>query len=147
ILLVQRTAGYEGGRVIQLMFLWCSMPRLAWLTILLIGVQPFGVMKFSAAASLLLAEIILQSLSSCYKVMAVNYGREHNFYFGGMERAERGRSAKTMYTGAHLWLMIVGLVLIQSMQATRRVNGLIGSGQPTKVAERQADNIKNCGGS
>lgn len=104
------------------------MPRLAWLTILLIGVQPFGAMKFSAAASALFAEMILQSLSSYYMVMTVNYGREHNFYFGGMERAERGRSAKTMYAGALMWLMIVGLVLIQSMRTTRRMNRFIGSG-------------------
>ncbi|OJJ83808.1 uncharacterized protein ASPGLDRAFT_66762 [Aspergillus glaucus CBS 516.65] len=128
VLFVQKTPGYEDVPVIQLMLLWCSMPRLAWLTILLIGVQPFGAMKFSAAASLLFAEMILQSLSSYYMVMTVNYGREHNFYFGGMERAERGRSAKIMYAGALMWLMIVGLVLIQSMRATRRMNRLIGSG-------------------
>lgn len=60
VFLVQKTPGYEDVLVIQLILLWCSMPRLAWLTILLIGVQPFEAMNFSAAASSLFAEMILQ---------------------------------------------------------------------------------------
>lgn len=126
--LIQKTPGYEDVPVIQLMLLWCSIPRLAWLTILLIGVQPFEAMNFSAAASSLFAEMILQFLSSYYMVMTVNYGREHDFYLGGLERAERGRSAKIMYAGALMWLIIISLALIQLMRATRRMNRLTGSG-------------------
>ncbi|KAL2823226.1 hypothetical protein BDW59DRAFT_148869 [Aspergillus cavernicola] len=128
VLSVQNTSGYEDVPVIQLMLLWCSMPRLAWLTILLIGLQPFGAMEFSAAASLLFAEMILQSLSSYYMIMTVNYGREHNFYLGGIERAERGRLAKTMYAGALMWLIIIGAALVQLMRAIRKMNRLTGSG-------------------
>lgn len=124
ILFVQRTAGYEDVPVIQPMLLWCSMPRLAWISILLIRVQPFGVMTYSAAASLLFAEIILQFVSSYYMLMTVKYGHEHIFYLGAMERAE-GRSAKAMYAGAFMWLMIV---IIQLIRATRRTKRLIGSG-------------------
>jgi hypothetical protein len=120
--LVQKTPGYEDVPVIQLMLLWCSMPRLAWLTILLIGVQPFEAMNFSAAASSLFAEMILQFLSSYYMVMTVNYGREHDFYLGGLERAERGRLAKIMYAGALMWLIIIILALVQLIRATRRMN-------------------------
>jgi hypothetical protein len=127
--LVQKTSGYEDVPVIQLMLLWCSMPRLTWLTILLIGVQPFEAMNFSAAASSLFAEMILQFLSSYYMVMTVNYGREHDFYLGGLERAERGRPAKIMYAGALMWLIIIiSLALVQLMRATRRTNRLTGSG-------------------
>jgi hypothetical protein len=126
--LVQKTPGYEDVPVIQLMLLWCSMPRLAWLTILLIGVQPFEAMNISAAASSLFAEIILQFVSSYYMVMTVNYGREHGFYFGGLERAERRIPAKIMYAGALIWLFIISLALVQSMRAIRKMKRLTGSG-------------------
>ncbi|KAE8347668.1 hypothetical protein BDV24DRAFT_121167 [Aspergillus arachidicola] len=111
---VQSTSGYEDVPIFQIMLFWCSMPRLAWLTILLIALQP-GAMKFSAATSVLFAEMILQSLSSYYMIMTVNYGGEHNFYLGGIEGAERGGSAKTMYAGALMWLIIVGLTLVSFM--------------------------------
>jgi len=120
--LVQKTLGYEHVPVIQLMLFWCSMPRLAWLTILLIGVQP------SAAASSLFAEMILQFLSSYYMILTVNYGREHNFYLGGMESVERGRSAKIMYAGALLWLIIIIVAFVQLMRVTRRMKRFTGSG-------------------
>lgn len=126
--LVQKTPGYEDVPVIQLMLLWCSMPRLAWLTILLIGVQPFEAMNFPAAASSLFAEMILQFLSSYYMIMTVNYGREHNFYLGSLEGAERGRLAEIMYAGALMWLIIISTAPVQLMWATRRMNGLTGSG-------------------
>lgn len=128
IFLVQKTPGYEDVPAIQLMLLWCSMPRLAWLTVLLIGVQPFDAMNFSAAASSLFAEVILQFLSSYYMVMTVNYGRKHGFYFGGLGRAERWRPAAIMYAGALLWLFIISLAIFQLMRATRRMNRLTGSG-------------------
>ncbi|PYI00750.1 hypothetical protein BO78DRAFT_380430 [Aspergillus sclerotiicarbonarius CBS 121057] len=127
-LFVQTTSDYNEVPVIQLILLWCSMPRLAWLTILLIGLQPFGAMEFSAVASLLFAEMILQSLSSYYMIMTVNYGREHNFYLGAIGNAERGRPGKAMYAGALMWLIIVGMALVQSVRALRKMNRLTGSG-------------------
>ncbi|KAL4782594.1 hypothetical protein BJX76DRAFT_358750 [Aspergillus varians] len=127
VLLIQNTPGYADVPVIQVMLLWCSMPRLAWLTILLIGLPPFGAMELSAAASLLFAEIILQSLSSYYMLMTVNYGREHNLYFGGIGGAERGTLAIAMYAGALMWLFVIGLALFKLRPAMRKVNGLTGS--------------------
>jgi hypothetical protein len=126
--LVQKTPGYEDVPVVQLMLLWCSVPRLAWLPILLIGVQPIEAIDFSAAASSLFAELILQLLSSYYMIMTVNYGRKHDFYFGGLEGAERGGPAKIMYAGALMWLTIISLALFQSMRTTRRICRLTGSG-------------------
>ncbi|KAN0113187.1 hypothetical protein V8E51_006138 [Hyaloscypha variabilis] len=126
--LVQETPGYEDVPVLQLILLWCSMPRLAWLPILWVCVQPFEAMNFSASASSLFAEMILQFLSSYYMVMTVNYGREHNFYFGVMEIAERWRPAKIMYAGALLWLIIICMALVQLLRAARKVNRLTVSG-------------------
>lgn len=99
-LLVQKTPGYEDVPVAQLMLLWCTMPRLlTWLPILLVGVQPFEAMNLSAVGSCLLAEVLLQGLSSYYLLMTVKYGIEHNFYFGGLENAERVWAARSMYHG------------------------------------------------
>ncbi|KAJ5875984.1 uncharacterized protein N7529_001568 [Penicillium soppii] len=129
VLLVQKTPGYKDVPVIQLMLLWCSMPRPAWLTILLIGVQPFGETKFFAAVSSLFAEMILQLISLYPMVMTVNYGREHNFYLGGMEGAERMTPAIFMYAGALIWLIIFSVVFAQYMRATRRMNRLTRPGR------------------
>ncbi|KAF2802260.1 uncharacterized protein BDZ99DRAFT_512554 [Mytilinidion resinicola] len=126
--LVQNTPGYEDVPVIQLMFLWCSMPRPAWLLVLLIGLQPFEAMNFSAATSFLFAEMILQFLSSYYMILTVDYGREHNFYLGDMESLERGGSAKNMYTGALMWLIIISVAFLLSMQTIRMKDRLTGSG-------------------
>lgn len=114
---VHSTSGYEDVPIFQVMLFWCSMPRLAWLTILLIALQP-GAMKISTARSVLFAEMILQSLSSYYMIMTVTYGGKHNFYLGGIEGADRGGSAKTMYAGALMWLIIVGLTLVSFISTT-----------------------------
>ncbi|KAF2489754.1 hypothetical protein BU16DRAFT_575396 [Lophium mytilinum] len=126
--LVQSTFGYEDTPVFQLMLLWCSMPRPAWLPILLITSQPFEAMNFSAAASSLLAEMILQLLSSYYIIMTVDYGLKHNFYFADMEGVERGTSAKTMYAGALLWFLIIGVAFVQLWRTIPIMNRLTGSG-------------------
>lgn len=111
VFLIQKSPGYEDVPAVQLILLWCSMPRPTWLTILLIGVQPFESMNLSAAASSLFAETILQFLSLYYMVMTVNYGRQHNFYFGGLESVKRGGPAHVMYAGALMWLIVNSLVL------------------------------------
>ncbi|KAI1758202.1 hypothetical protein F4782DRAFT_17358 [Xylaria castorea] len=110
--LVQKTPGYEDIPVVQLMLLWCSMPRLTWLTILLIGVRSSEALDSSAASSSLFAELIFQLLSSCYMGMTIQYGRKHNFYRGGLENAERGTPAQLMYVGALIWLIIICLALV-----------------------------------
>ncbi|PWY92510.1 hypothetical protein BO70DRAFT_282331, partial [Aspergillus heteromorphus CBS 117.55] len=128
-LIVQTTPGYKDTPVIQLMLLWSSMPRLAWLPILLIGLPSFEAMKFSTAASLLFAETILQCISSYYMFMTVNYGREHNFYLGGIEGAERAKQAKAMYAGALMWLVIIIITVVQLTRAKRKTDRLTRSGR------------------
>ncbi|KAH7141792.1 hypothetical protein EDB81DRAFT_53458 [Dactylonectria macrodidyma] len=141
--LVQKTLGYEDVPIWQLMLLWCSMPRLGWLTILPIGIQGFEAINFSMAASSLLAEAILQVLSSYYMFLTVNYGREHNFYIESLENAKRGQSAKFMYAGALLWFIVIVVALVQLMRATIRMKRLTRSGRgdfPTRQISNQTSN-------
>ncbi|KAH8790632.1 hypothetical protein BGZ57DRAFT_850038 [Hyaloscypha finlandica] len=84
VFLVQNTPGYEDVPGIQLLLLWCSMPRLAWLALL---------------------------LTVYYMVMTVNYGYQHDFYLGSMQGTERGGPATIMYAGAFMWLVISILAL------------------------------------
>ncbi|KAI1117881.1 hypothetical protein F5Y14DRAFT_402306 [Nemania sp. NC0429] len=121
--IVRMSPGYEDVPVLQLMLLWISMPRPTWFAILLIGAQPFDSMNISAAASALLAETLLQSLSTYYMFLTVNYGREHGFYFGGLEQAERGGPAKIMYYGALMWLALRTLVVIRDCRRIMREMG------------------------
>jgi len=111
VFLVQNTPGYEDVPGVQLLLLWCSMPRIAWLTLLLTGVQS-QTLDFSAVMSSLFAEVTLQSLSVYYMVMTVNYGHQHDFYLEGMQGAERGGLATIMYAGALMWLVISILALL-----------------------------------
>ena len=137
--LVQNTPGYEDVPIFQLMLLWCSIPRLAWLPVLLICVQPFEAMNISAAASSLFAEMILQFFSSHYMVMTVNYGWKHDFYLGDMEGAERGGLAKIMYAGAFMWFIIIGPALGQSTRATRRMDKSRGSEETPLMSSERGD--------
>lgn len=122
-LLIQGTLGFEDIPVTQLMFFWCSMPRLAWLTFLLIGLQPFYEVDFSAAKASLFAEMILQTLSAYYMVLTVIYGLQHNFYFRSLDGVKGGQSAKFMYTGALLWLAIIAVSIVWSTRAILRMTG------------------------
>ncbi|KAL2822414.1 hypothetical protein BJX63DRAFT_121278 [Aspergillus granulosus] len=138
-LIVQSTHGYENVPVTQLMLLWCSMPRPAWLTVLLIGLIPLGAVGYSAVVPVLLAEMILQSLSLYYMVMTVDYGLEHGFYLGGLEGVAKGGVAETMYAGALMWLSCLAGALVQSAQAIHKMNRMAESGSPNPP-EWQRDN-------
>lgn len=130
-LLIQGTLGFEDIPVTQLMFLWCSMPRLAWLTFLLIGLQPFDEVDFSAAKASLFAEITLQVLSAYYMVFTVSYGFQHNFYFRSLDGVKGGQSARLMYAGALLWLVIITVTFVWSIRVALR---MVESGSDDSVA-------------
>ncbi|KAK5637290.1 hypothetical protein RRF57_013002 [Xylaria bambusicola] len=102
--LVQKSPGYENVPLVQSILFWCTMPRPTWVLILLVSVKSLESTDVSSLLSFLFAETILQFLSSYYMIMTVNYGRRHNFYFGGLERVERGEPAIVMYAGALVWL-------------------------------------------
>ncbi|KAJ3579340.1 hypothetical protein NPX13_g1224 [Xylaria arbuscula] len=103
---IQKTPRYEDIPVVQLLLFWCSMPRLTWLTILLISVRSSKELDSSVALSSLFAEFVLQLLSSYYMGMTVQYGLEHNFYSGGLRNADREMPAQLLYAGALTWLSI-----------------------------------------
>jgi hypothetical protein len=62
--------------------------------------------------------------------MTINYGREHNFYFGALDGADKGDSAKTMYAGALLWLLVIVTALLQFTRAFRAINTAASSDVP-----------------
>ncbi|KEF60217.1 uncharacterized protein A1O9_05067 [Exophiala aquamarina CBS 119918] len=117
--LVHAATGYGHVPVVHLMLLWCTMPRLTLLRSLVPGVQPLEAVNLSAAGSCLLAEIILQGLSSYYMIITVNYGREHSFYAKGMERLAGSTPAQFIYAGALLWLIVVVILAFAALMARR----------------------------
>ncbi|TRX90908.1 hypothetical protein FHL15_008113 [Xylaria flabelliformis] len=134
--LVQKSPGYEDVPLVQSILFWCTMPRPTWVLILLLGVRSFEPMDLSPAVSFLSAEMILQFLSLYYMVMTVDYGRKHNFYFGGLEGAERGEPAKIMYAGALVSLALNSLVVFQYMWTSYSMDKTRGSeATPLKRAE------------
>jgi len=110
--LVQSATGYEDVPYIRLVLLWCSMPRLSWFTILLVGMQPFTATSFASVASCMFAETVLQTLSTFHMMATVDYGREHSFYNNDMARLENSYSAQVMYAGALMWLVVVIVALV-----------------------------------
>ncbi|KAJ5710520.1 hypothetical protein N7488_004676 [Penicillium malachiteum] len=135
-LIVQSSPGYAHIPVLQLMLLWCSVPRLTWLAmIFLVDAQSSEPRNVSMAASLSFAELFLQSLSSYHMMMTINYGREHNLYFGGRKI---GQPATFMYAGALMWLITVGMALIQLTRTARRMKRLTDLDAPYRPM-RQGD--------
>lgn len=126
VFLVQNTPGYENIPVTQLTLLWCSVPRLTWLITLPFRLPPFQATTISAAASFLVAEAILQVLSSYYMIVTVRYGWEHNFYPNGMKKMGGATAAKSMYAGALLWLLLI-FAFVPLIRVTWRTMMLIGA--------------------
>lgn len=113
--LVRNVGGYQDVPVAQVVLLWCSMPRLTWLAVLLAGAQflsNFG----SALKSLLFAEVVIQVISAAYLVTTVTYGLEHDFYLGRLGTTDAASSARMMYLGALLWLFAVVVMLVVALQ-------------------------------
>jgi hypothetical protein len=117
--LVQASAGYEAISIVQLTFLWCSMPRLTWLTLLLVVLRSSSKTTSYTIASLLFSETILQILSAFPMIETIDYGREHNFYSQGMARLEAVPAARFMYIGAMMWLVVIVVTLALLLQAAR----------------------------
>lgn len=120
--LVQSTTSYEDVPVVELVLFWCSLPRFTWMTVWIVSMQSFSPTTFYMAASHLFAESLLQAASASYIISTINYGREHSFYSNAMSRLQKFPSARYMYAGALMWLivMIIALVLLlQTMWNTR----------------------------
>jgi hypothetical protein len=101
----------------HLVLFWCARPRMAWMIVPLAylwhraGRDPTTFV--SAAVSSLLAEVVLQLLGATYLGMTVNYARRHGYYLvGRLAFVPRGADALLMYSGALLWLVLVGVGVI-----------------------------------
>jgi hypothetical protein len=117
-MLVQSTPGHTNIPITQLILLWCSMPRSTWLTILLTILQPPKTTAFpTILAGYLFAETILQLLSASHMLTTISYGWHHAFYTNKMVVLDPLPSAKAMYIGALLWLLIVIVALVLVLQA------------------------------
>ncbi|KAL4877866.1 hypothetical protein BJY04DRAFT_196997 [Aspergillus karnatakaensis] len=138
--IVRTTSGYEHIASLSLMLLWCSMPRPAWLNVLIIGPKAFEDVQSSIALALISAETILQCIGSFYMLITVEYGFEHSFYFGALDGADREAAAMTMYAGALLWLAVLGATLVQTTNAFLKVNGLSRHGEPWS-SQQQRSNV------
>ncbi|KAF2679979.1 hypothetical protein K458DRAFT_345854 [Lentithecium fluviatile CBS 122367] len=107
-LLIKRTRGFEGVDVGQLILLWCTRPRLAWMVVILIPFQAADEIYFSVASSTLLAEMVLQGIGAYYMGTATNYARRQKFYEAGrLIRTHKGKDAMVMYAGSIIWLCVI----------------------------------------
>jgi hypothetical protein len=81
--LIKSTPGFGAVNVGQLILLWCTRPRLAWMIVALLPWQAKEAIYFSVATSTLLAEVVLQGLGAYYTGIATNYARRQKFYLSG----------------------------------------------------------------
>lgn len=133
--IIQSTHGYEAVPVFQLILLWCSLPRLSWLTITPAGFHRLAATELPSAAFPMFAEMILQGFALYPMSLTVNYGIQHNFYLGGLANAKSGRVAMLMYVGALAWLSVIALSAV-AMWAICRTGRL---GESVRV--RQGDGV------
>jgi hypothetical protein len=117
--IVQATPGYEDVPAIQLMLLWCSLPRLVWLPISAHGTKNSGFQDMTSSMSAVFAEAILQAFSFYHMCLTVNYGRIHDFYFGALSGATRSPFAALMFGGALVWLFVVAMMAVPVIRTMR----------------------------
>ncbi|KAH7186014.1 uncharacterized protein B0J16DRAFT_320776 [Fusarium flagelliforme] len=138
--IIHSTSGYSHVPKVQLILLFCSLPRLGWLAIAPTGLHRPESKDLTAASSALYAEVLLQIPNMYYMTMTVNYGRRHDFYFGVLPNTEVGNSAWLMYGGALMWLVVVALMAVPSIRIARTMFDL----NHTDTAND--DDLSNCGG-
>ncbi|KAF4497989.1 hypothetical protein FAGAP_5848 [Fusarium agapanthi] len=117
--IVQTTPGYEDIPVVQLMLLWCSLPRLSWLPISSHGTKNSKFQDTTSSMSAMFAEAILQAFSFYHMFLTVNYGRNHDFYFGALSRATRSPFAALMFGSALAWLFVMALMAVTVIRTIR----------------------------
>lgn len=118
--LVQATAGYESVSTVQLSLLWCTIPRLTWLTMLFVIRRPFQRASLHTVWSFVFAEVILQALSARPMMQTINYGLQHRFYSNGMARLEGVPASQYVYLGAAMWLVVMVVTSALLLQAAHQ---------------------------
>jgi hypothetical protein len=111
-LLFRETPGYSEIPISKLMVFWVSRPRMAWLATALVNFEKEKSMYFSAAASALLAETILQTIGAIYILRAVHFGSTNGFYMRHSKTFQGSslkHAAALFYGGAILWAVSVAI--------------------------------------
>ena len=138
--LIKHTPGYSKIDVGNLILLWCTRPRIAWLVIVLI---PWGAkdhIYFSVAASTLVAEVAMQIIGSVYMGLATQYARKQKFYrIGMLTSVPRGKDALVMYAGSLLWLTVIAFAILACLSSVLGVSQYVSSlGRFIRGASRKA---------
>jgi hypothetical protein len=127
-LIIQRTPGYSHVNIGHLGLLFCSRPRLTWLTCVLGLARKWIPRKYfsttisktaakatlaSVAVSSTISEGILQIVAIYYMAIAANSGRGKGFYAPHhLKPYDRGLDAWNMYVGALMWLIVCVPIII-----------------------------------
>ncbi|XP_014556433.1 hypothetical protein COCVIDRAFT_37922 [Bipolaris victoriae FI3] len=111
-MLIQSTPTYEETPMVELALLWCTMPRLTWLTMILVLASPYKRSTFSAVATVIVSETILQALSSTTILSTVSYGIQHGFYNPNTTVLSNLSAAPYMYAGALMWAIVMFLSIL-----------------------------------
>jgi hypothetical protein len=121
--LIKSTPGYSQVNFWELVLLWFTRPRLSWMIVIL---MPWGAedsMYLAVTASAMVAELMLQLLSTYTLGRAVQYGRHARLYhvhtLGGVPR---GRDATIMYAGALIWLTVLFFALLVCLMTISNIN-------------------------
>jgi hypothetical protein len=114
-LIVRASPGFEGVSVVDLVLLWCSRPRIAWVAAWLVFIGKEESIYFSTGASALVAEVVLQVMGAVYLGRSVNFATiRHYYYYGHINGVVvSGKNAALMYIGALLWIVAIGAALFQ----------------------------------
>lgn len=116
-MLIQSTPSYGETPMVELALLWCTLPRLTWLPVLL----ALSTGSTSAVLTSLVSETLLQLLSLPTMLSTVSYGFEHDFYNSASPPLLNLPAATYMYTGARMWViagilsLVAFLVVLVSM--------------------------------
>ncbi|KAJ5062850.1 hypothetical protein J3E74DRAFT_447943 [Bipolaris maydis] len=111
-MLIQSTPTYEETPMTELALLWCTIPRLTWLTIILVLASPYKRSTFSAVATAIVSEALLQALSSPTIISTVSYGIKHGFYNPNTPVLHNLPAATYMYAGALMWVVVMLLSIV-----------------------------------
>ncbi len=102
--LVKHTVGFSHIKISQLVILWLSRPRISWLVVLALPVEAERSMYFSATASTLATEAILQLAGAYYLGYPANHGRKINIYRKAiLDNPPYGSALQLMYAGGLFW--------------------------------------------
>jgi hypothetical protein len=152
--LIKSTPGFGSVPIGQLVLLWSTRPRAAWMIVALLPYQAREAIYFSVVTSTLLSEVLLQAIGAYYMFSITNYGRMQKFYSIGRltgGNIPHGHDALLMYAGAVLWVcaifFAVGICLWSILGVSNHISSLAmtlrGLTIKVRMQQRQLENLKH----